>query len=110
MADNDIGLMAHLMRRAGFGATREELETRVKKGYEATVDKLLNPEGQEPVDKYEFLRYHSWAWKPGTVQGMGATEWLYYMINTKRPLEEKMALFWHGIFATGSRKSTTTTR
>ena len=104
MADNDIGLMAHLMRRAGFGATREELETRVKKGYEATVDKLLNPEGQEPVDKYEFLRYHSWAWKPGTVQGMGATEWLYYMINTKRPLEEKMALFWHGIFATGVSK------
>ena len=104
MADNDIGLMAHLMRRAGFGASREELETRAKNGYEATVDELLNPEGQESVDKYEFLRYHSWAWKPGTVQGMGATEWLYYMINTKRPLEEKMALFWHGIFATGVSK------
>ena len=26
----DIELMAHLMRRAGFGATREELEERVK--------------------------------------------------------------------------------
>ncbi len=26
--------------------------------------------------------------------------WLCRMINTRRPLEEKMALFWHGIFAT----------
>jgi uncharacterized protein (DUF1800 family) len=26
------------------------------------------------------------------------------MINTKHPLEEKMALFWHGVFATGYTK------
>ena len=26
MADEDLGLMAHLLRRAGFGASREELE------------------------------------------------------------------------------------
>ena len=28
MANQDIALMAHLMRRAGFGATREELAQR----------------------------------------------------------------------------------
>ena len=33
----DIGLIAHLMRRAGFGASLEELERRSKVGYEATV-------------------------------------------------------------------------
>ena len=104
MADNGIALMAHLMRRAGFGATREELEARAEKGYEATVEELLHPEEQPPVDRYELLRYHPWAWKPGTVQGMGGAEWLYYMINTKRPLEEKMCLFWHQIFATGVSK------
>ena len=38
---DDIALMAHLMRRAGFGATRDELEARVAKGYEATVEELL---------------------------------------------------------------------
>jgi hypothetical protein len=27
------------------------------------------------------------------------------MINTQRPLEEKMALFWHQLFATGNSKS-----
>ena len=37
MASEDIALMAHLMRRAGFGAGRGELETRATKGYEATV-------------------------------------------------------------------------
>ena len=34
----DIALMAHLMRRAGFGATRDELDRYVAMGYEATVD------------------------------------------------------------------------
>ena len=104
MANNDIALMAHLMRRAGFGATRDELESRAAKGYEATVEELLHPEEQEPVDAHEFLRYHPWSWKPGTLTSPGAGPWLYNMINTKRPLEEKMALFWHQIFATGVSK------
>ena len=104
MGDQDIALMAHLMRRAGFGATREELEARVAKGYEATVDELLNSEDQPALDRNEMMRYHPWTWRPGTLPGMGAAEWLHDMINTKRPLEEKMALFWHGIFATGVSK------
>ena len=38
MSKKDFALMAHLMRRAGFGAAREELERRVVKGYESTVE------------------------------------------------------------------------
>ncbi len=104
MADQDIVLMAHLMRRAGFGAPREELEARAAKGYEATVEELLHPELQEPLDRAQMMRYHPWAWRPGTLPGMGAAEWLHDMINTQRPLEEKMALFWHQVFATGISK------
>ena len=104
MPDQEIALMAHLMRRAGFGATREELEARVAKGYEATVEELLHPEYQTPMDRDEMMRYHPWTWKPGTLPGMGAAEWLHDMINTKRPLEEKMALFWHQVFAAGVSK------
>ena len=104
MADQDIALMAHLMRRAGFGASRQELEARAAKGYEATVEEFLHPENQEQVDIYEYFRYHSWAWKPGTLTSPGAGNWMFHMINTKRPLEEKMALFWHQIFATGVSK------
>ena len=33
----DLALMAHLSRRAGFGASKEELERWVAQGYEATV-------------------------------------------------------------------------
>ena len=104
MADKDIALMAHLMRRAGFGATRDELEARVVRGYEATVEELLHPEEQEPVDRYVFLRYQPGFWKPVTSPGMGSATWLYHLINTRAPLEEKVALFWHHVFATGQSK------
>ena len=33
MVNQEFALMAHLMRRAGFGAPFEELETRTAKGY-----------------------------------------------------------------------------
>jgi hypothetical protein len=46
MAYQDISMIAHLMRRAGFGAPREELEVWTAKGYEATVEELLHPEEQ----------------------------------------------------------------
>ena len=44
MADQEIALIAHLMRRAGFGASRDELEIYAAKGYEATVEELLASE------------------------------------------------------------------
>jgi hypothetical protein len=101
---DDIALMAHLMRRAGFGAGRDELEARVAKGYEATVEELLHPETQEPVDAYSLMRYQPAALLPGGQPPMGNVNWMYYLVNTKRPLEEKMALFWHHVFATGNAK------
>ena len=58
MAGPDTHLMAHLMRRAGFGATCAELDERVKDGYEYTVEELLYP--SEPVNLPDDLirRYH----------------------------------------------------
>ena len=103
MASEDIALMAHLMRRAGFGASREELEARAARGYAATVEELLQPTA-EPVDRYEFLRYLPAFWKPVTSPGMGMAAWFHTMLNTQRPLEEKMVLFWHHLFATGQSK------
>ncbi len=100
----DIALIAHLMRRAGFGATRDELEARAAKGYEATVEELLNPDTQPPVDPYVLLRHQPAALLPGGQPPMGNVNYMYYLVNTKRPLEEKMALFWHSVFATGNSK------
>ena len=56
MPDNgDFALMAHLMRRAGFGATREELDRHVDKGYEATVEELIDPPDEMPGGKTALL-------------------------------------------------------
>ncbi|RUA01369.1 MAG: hypothetical protein DSY88_09275 [Candidatus Poseidoniales archaeon] len=102
-SQDDIALMGHLMRRAGFGAPQEELQTRAAKGYDATVEELLHPEELPPIDENEFYRYF-----PGYEGALGPpinqAEWVYRMINTKRPLEEKIALFWHQLFATGNSK------
>ena len=98
-----IALMGHLMRRAGFGASHDELAERAAKGYEATVEELLHPEEQEAVDMellYRFMPGYEGALGPPLNQA----EWVYRMINTRRPLEEKMALFWHQLFATGNSK------
>jgi hypothetical protein len=92
------------MRRAGFGAGRDELEARVAKGYDATVDELLNPESQPAVDPYILLRHQPAALLPGGQPPMGNVNYMYYLVNTKRPLQEKMALFWHHVFATGNSK------
>jgi hypothetical protein len=100
----DIALMAHLMRRAGFGASREELEARTWKGYDATVEELLHPELEPPVDPYTLLRYQPASLLPGGQPPMGNVNWMYFLVNTKRPLQEKMALFWHHVFATGNSK------
>ncbi|PYM13870.1 MAG: hypothetical protein DMD81_19820 [Candidatus Rokuibacteriota bacterium] len=100
----DIALMAHLMRRAGFGAGRDELEARLAKGYEATVEELLHPETQPPVDVYTLLRYQPAALLPGGQPPMGNVNVMFSLVNTKRPLEEKVALFWHHLFATGNSK------
>ncbi len=99
----EIALMGHLMRRAGFGTARGELQERVDKGYEATVEELLHPERFDPIDEdllYRFLPGYEGALGPPLNQA----DWVYRMVNTERPLEEKMALFWHQLFATGNSK------
>ena len=101
----DLAQMAHLMRRAGFGATHEELEQYVAKGYDATVEELINPPDDMPAgDMIGLLRYMPNCLLPGGVPQPGQYNWMYNMITTKRPLEEKVALFWHQVFATGNSK------
>ena len=103
MADEDIALIAHLLRRVGFGGTRDELEAYVDKGYEATVEELLHPENSPDVDLDVMERYLP---EYGELVGIFSAQqaWVYRMINTERPLQEKMTLFWHGILCTGFSK------
>jgi len=47
----DIALMAHLLRRAGFGASRAEVEAKAAQGYHAVVEELLHPEAQPSLEE-----------------------------------------------------------
>jgi hypothetical protein len=94
---SQLELMGHLFRRGGFGATRDELEAALGKGYEATLEELLHPE-QAP-DLEEDLLFRSFPDFHETRKvDVAAAAWVWRMIHTQRPLEEKMVLFWHGRF------------
>ena len=99
----DVELIAHLLRRAGFGATRDELEKYSSMGYEGAVEGLLNPGEEQRISDYLVRRFH-----PELSGMMGpqapGENWLYRMATTTAPLQEKMTLFWHSIFATGYNK------
>jgi uncharacterized protein (DUF1800 family) len=103
MQQQDMTRMAHLLRRAGFGATRDELEAYVAQGYEAVVEALLHPVDPQAMPEDIIRRYHVDQSELRQLDAAGAN-WLYRMVTTKCPLEEKMALFWHGLFATGYAK------
>ena len=103
MANQDVELMAHLMRRAGFSATYQEAEERAAAGYAATVEELLSPMDQPDLDMALLERYFI-DWKEMNALEINQAYLTYRMINTKRPLQEKMTLFWHGILCTGNSK------
>ena len=103
MASQEIELMAHLLRRAGFGATRDEIEERASLGYEVTVEELLHPDEQPDMDLNLLYRLQP-DWRGYAHIETNQPLWLYRMINSQRPLEEKMSLFCHGLFCTGHAK------
>ena len=104
MASNDVKLMAHLMRRAGFGASRGRLDELVEQGYDETVENLLSAIDR-PTRMTDNLirRYHpEYSGMMGNQSPSG--NWMYRMVSTDAPLREKVGLMWHGMFATGYSK------
>ncbi len=142
---------AHLLERAGFGGTPEEIEQLAALSPEAAVDRLVN---YQDIDNSHLKPFdHSGVHDPGlepfppsrpatttlarkTGEALGikvkpsgnrrlqpvvnkffywlrasmletnrvAYWWADRMLRTHRPLEEKMALFWHGHFAVNESK------
>ena len=99
----DVGLMGHLMRRAGFGASTEQLEELAERGYDAVVDDLLDIGRHERFPEDLIARFHL-EHSDGESAKWAVKRWIFRMINSPRPLEEKMTLMWHARFATGYSK------
>ena len=51
VSQEDVALMAHLLRRAGFGASRDEIEARARQGYDSVAEELLNPTDDPGIDE-----------------------------------------------------------
>ncbi|NQW22364.1 MAG: DUF1800 domain-containing protein [SAR202 cluster bacterium] len=102
MAEKDIALMAHLMRRAGFGAQYDEIKAKAANGYEQTVEELLNPQDHPDGMDLDLAERYFLDWNHHV---RGVPEYhAWRMINSKRQLEEKMILFWHGILCISDSK------
>lgn len=121
MADDERSRIAHLYRRAGFGARAEEIDAAVGRGYAATVESLFDTSpdpaaasspppanlqliAPQPATTAEEKKARSQLRSRQNVALM--RWWLNRMTRTERPLVEKMSLFWHGHFATGIDKVT----
>ncbi len=99
----DVAVIAHLLRRAGFGATRDQIDQHVAMGYEATVEELLNPRPGQPEDQDLMDRYFIASVEARSV-GHADPQWAWRLATSEKPLEEKIALFWHGLLAVGGTK------
>jgi len=99
----DVTVMAHLLRRTGFGATRDQIDQYVAKGYEETVEDLLNPVAARPEDQDLMDRYFIASVEARSV-GHADPQWSWRLATTEKPLEEKIALFWHSLLAVGGIK------
>jgi uncharacterized protein (DUF1800 family) len=93
--------VAHLLRRAGFGATQDELKFFLNMGQAGAVSYLLN---YETIDDSEVDRQIANAKLDLTKVQDLIIWWVLRMYYTKRPLQEKMVFFWHDHFATAISK------
>jgi len=89
---------AHLLRRAGFGASWSELRAALKEGPGRTVDRLLRPKGDVEEFNRRFDLYEEGAVDSESTEALRAW-WLRRILTTPHPLLEKMTLFWHHRFA-----------
>ena len=101
----------HLLRRAGFGARADELALFRNMTTSQAVDYLVNYE-QVPDDVdthigksgYVGVNSTNGAFAPQSNIVDARQRWLFRMVHSNRPLQEKMTLFWHNHFATGYTK------
>jgi uncharacterized protein (DUF1800 family) len=105
-------MLEHILRRMGFGASPAELAALAGVPIETVIDRLLNYESASTdhdakIGLPEYVGITTSGGQPfsaNTLINDARQRWLFRMIHSQRPLEEKMALFWHNHFATAYSK------
>ena len=100
----------HLLRRAGFGVSSADVGIFRDMSPSAAVSYLVDYEGRpDDVDARIGRPDHVQVatkdvFAPDIDVDDARQRWMFRMIHTRRPLQEKMALFWHNHFATAYSK------
>src|SRR5687768_12375270 len=102
----------HLLRRAGFGPSAEDLSRFEDASVSVAIDHLIEYQRQ-PDDVDSKIGQSAYVgittrgqFSPNTNIEDARQRWLFRMVHSQRPLQEKMALFWHNHFATTYSKIT----
>jgi uncharacterized protein (DUF1800 family) len=102
----------HLFRRAGFGAVEEDITRYARLPYVAAVEQLVSydrmpDDVDSKIGQPGFVGVTARAtggFSPRTNIDDARQRWLFRMVHSQRPLQEKMTLFWHNHFATAYSK------
>jgi uncharacterized protein (DUF1800 family) len=102
----------HLLRRAGFGVSAADVDIFKNMSTSAAVDYLVDYEGRPDdvdaqigkPDHAQVDRGADHLWAPDIDIDDARLRWMFRMVHSRRPLQEKMTLFWHNHFATGYNK------
>src|SRR4051812_16061948 len=91
--------LEHLLRRAGFGASPADVETFRDMSVASAISYLVDYEGRpDDVDARIGRPDHAQVntdggFKPDIDIDDARQRWVFRMIHTRRPLQEKMAMF-----------------
>lgn len=99
----DEAKAAHLARRAGFGATPDEIAHLVELGPAGAVAHFVDFPDRDDVLEERIEREGSGIRYGGSGGGI-RREWFLRMVHGAHPLREKLTLLWHDHFATMESK------
>ena len=103
-------VLEHVLRRLGFGADPSEVGRYAGRSIGSVIDTFLNYEQEaDDVDTHigspDYIAVTTRGqFSPNTVINDARQRELFRMVHSTRPLQEKMALFWHNHFATAYSK------
>jgi uncharacterized protein (DUF1800 family) len=100
----DTRKVTHLYRRAALGASLEQIERGIASSSKRLVAELLAGDTKrQPAFEQEMQPL-----RDGTLESSDPRQlkalWIYRILHSPHPLEERMTLFWHDHFATSNAK------